>query len=499
MERFVSLWLACRRALLSMAGSVSAKYVKLLGLARRLYARIQFFVLRRCGCDARGGCGEAAGGTSGAVVRVHEACRERGQASQGELAGYLLARYAFRYNVLTDSVEYGRKAVAADVERAEAGIASPEVVAAGGVAEASCPAVEYRVLEKRQLNTLVLEAQAAGFRSCWNEDVGRIACSAHASDFHPFRAYMASLPAWDGEDRVGELVGRVSGDTFVRTALRRWLRAMAAQWMGRDMLCANSLVPVLISRRQGIRKSTFCRMLMPEELRGYYLDKFDLGSQSGCERKLAQFGLINLDEMDRYSERGMATLKNLVQLRELKFRRAYSSCLNALPRIASFIATCNRRDILSDPTGSRRFLCIEVERVLDCTPPDHRQLFAQLRAEVEDGGRCWLTADEELELQRRNALFYRLRPEEEAFRRVFRVVADGGEETGRLMRATDIFEWLKTSHPALMRGVTVRTMGRMFSSLGLRMHHRADGNYYRVALCDGVGPEEKAVSAGEMG
>jgi predicted P-loop ATPase len=31
-------------------------------------------------------------------------------------------------------------------------------------------------------------------------------------------------------------------------------------------------------------------------------------------------------------------------------------------RYASFIATSNQKDLLTDPTGSRRFICIEVNR-----------------------------------------------------------------------------------------------------------------------------------------
>jgi len=367
------------------------------------------------------------------------------------LQKFLLGRYEFRYNLLTDCAEF-RKA---------------------GSVEA------FRPVGKRQTNTFVLEAQLAGFDNCWNEDVTRIVSSEYISDWHPFLDYMGNLPVWDGTDRAAELAARLGGDSFAQNVFRHWLRGMAAQWMGREALCANSLVPVLVSREQGRRKSTFCRELMPPQLRAYYLDKFDISSRSECERKMALFGLINLDEMDRYPERAMATLKNLVQTKDLKFRKAYSSQLNGLPRIASFIATSNRTDLLTDPTGSRRFLCIEVERSIDCSGIDHAQLFAQLKAELLSGKRSWLDGEEERLLQQRNRLFYKIRPEEEAFRRTFMPASEADGDCEEL-RASCIYEELKRLHPTLMRGMNACGMGRLLASIHMKAHHRSDGNYYRV-------------------
>lgn len=99
---------------------------------------------------------------------------------------------------------------------------------------------------------------------------------------------------------------------------------------------------------------------MPKELTPYYIDKFDLTSESGCEQKLSLFGLINMDEFDKYRAGQMPALKNLMQTTTLTFRRAHRPAFSHLPRIASFIGTSNMTDLLTDPTGSRRFLCAEV-------------------------------------------------------------------------------------------------------------------------------------------
>ena len=102
-------------------------------------------------------------------------------------------------------------------------------------------------------------------------------------------------------DRVSELAQRVSDASVWVNGFHRWMLGMVAQWMKLDGQCANAMAPLLISTEQGRCKSTFCSILLPEELQGFYIDKFDLSSESGCEQKLSLFGLINMDEFDRYS------------------------------------------------------------------------------------------------------------------------------------------------------------------------------------------------------
>ena len=87
-----------------------------------------------------------------------------------------------------------------------------------------------------------------------------------------------------------------------------------------------------------------------------------------------------------------------------------------LPRIASFIATSNSHELLSDPSGSRRFLCVEVERPIDSTGIDHAQTYAQLKDMLLGDERHWFTAGEEAEIQRTNVAFYRTYPAEESIR-----------------------------------------------------------------------------------
>ena len=362
----------------------------------------------------------------------------------------LFSNYAFRFNVLTEQTEYRKKG-----ERV------------------------FHLVDQRALNTFCMEARKQGV-NCWDKDVSRLLLSQQIADFHPFSDYADSLPEWDGVDRVSELARRVSDEALWVKGFHRWMLGMVAQWMKLEGQCANAVAPLLISTEQGRCKSTFCSIILPEELQRFYIDKFDLTSVSGCEQKLSQFGLINMDEFDRYSVRSMANLKNLMQLKKLTFRKSHRSYYSQLPRIASFIGTSNQKELLTDTTGSRRFLCVEVKGKIDCSRPDYAQLYAQLKAELLAGERFWFTSEEEKEIQEHNRFFYRQSPEQEIFFRCFRLPKEG--EEAMLLSPTEIFCRLQKKYPAAFRGSNVVNMGRMLIGLGVERVRTRYGSAYRVVL-----------------
>jgi predicted P-loop ATPase len=327
---------------------------------------------------------------------------------------------------------------------------------------------------------------------CRDAVVKRFLFSDQIATHHPFLDYIATLPEWDGTDRVTMLASRVSGKAMWLNGFHRWMLGMVAQWLGYPARCANALAPILISAEQGMCKSTFCSILLPEELRGYYTDKFAITSTSGCEQKISTFGLINMDEFDQYTERMMTILKNLMQMKKVNYRKCFKAYFSDLPRIASFIGTSNEKSLLTDETGSRRFLCIEVEKPIDCSPIDYPQLYAQLKFELESGKRYWLSKEEELEIERHNRAYYRHSPEEEAFYKVFALPAEN-EPSVQLM-SVDIHRILLKRFPALMRGVKPLKIGRIMTKVGARRIHTERGNVYELTfLKDKVQSNESGI------
>ena len=377
-----------------------------------------------------------------------------------EVTAFLTSRYRFRFNVLTEETE-----VANNIPDTH---------------------LRYAKVDERWMNTLSMEAIETGI-DCWDRDIQRFVRSRRISEYHPFTAYFEQLPEWDGKDRVSALARRVSDNPVWVNGFHRWMLGLSAQWMQfrSDTNRANSVAPLLVSSRQGLGKSTFCRLLMPDALKAYYTESYDLSSPASAEAKLAAYGLINLDEFDKLSASKMPLLKNLMQASALNIRKAYKRSASALPRIASFIGTSNREDLLVDRTGSRRFLCVSLEHAIDCvTPVEHEQLYAQLKAELLSGERSWFNKEEEQAIQQHNALFYKHIPEEEVFRLCFRFATQEDHPQEVLtLSATQLFERMKSAHPSVMRGMTAYSLSRILPQLGERVH-TAKGNVYRVVACD---------------
>ena len=372
-----------------------------------------------------------------------------------QLLGYLQLHYAFRYNRLTDRTECAY------------------------LSEETGHELRYQPADNRLLNSISLQVMQAGV-SCWDRDIKRYVESSEIPSFHPFTAYMERLPQWDGVDRVSALAQRVSDDDTWVKAFHRWMLATTAQWMdnGNKTQRANSVAPLLISTRQGLGKSTFCRLLLPWELQDYFTESFDLTNPSSAENKLASFGLINLDEFDRLPASRMPQLKNLMQMERLNIRRAYKHSGEPLPRIASFIGTSNRRDLLTDRSGSRRFICVEVEHAIDChTPIEYDQLYAQLKYELMRGERSWFSKEEEAAIQAANEAFYRVTPAEELLGEAFQF-CDPHDEGAHLLSAAQIYATLRSQNPAALKDCTPLDFSKLLAQVGKRVHTKHGNGYW---------------------
>ncbi|WP_302446543.1 VapE domain-containing protein [Paraprevotella clara] len=388
-----------------------------------------------------------------AAPAVREAVSPKAANLDSALGGFLAECYEFRFNVLTEATEFRSKS---DKENGT-----------------------FRPATERDLNAICLEAHRHGI-DCWDRDVARMVHSADVREYHPFRLYFQRLPAWDGRDRLHDLAARVSDSPLWVQAFHRWMLGLAEQWAGlSDGLHAHSTAPLLVSDEQGLGKSTFCRALLPPELQAYYTDSVDLARPDKVERQLTEMGLLNLDEFDRIPEKKHPLLKNLMQLSALNLRKAYRRHSQALPRIASFIGTSNSRELLSDPSGSRRFICVLVEHPIDCTGIDHAQIYAQLKTELENGERYWFNHGEENALRLHNAAFYRICPAGEVLRRYYRAAQPG--EKVRLLSLPEIFARLRRLEPGAMAGITLPKLAQALVAAGVQKVHTHYGNRYRVA------------------
>ena len=266
----------------------------------------------------------------------------------------------------------------------------------------------YQDLTEEARNSITIRALEQGIR-CWDKDIRRFVNSEDITPYDPLNEWLERLPRWDGKDRVTSLAQRIPTDYHEWPHLfHLWMRSMVAMWLGKGQLTGNALVPLLIGR-QGCGKSSFCRILMPREVMDYYNDRINFKNESDLNLGLTSFGLINLDEFDKITQRQQIVLKYLLSTADLKYRPPYGKAYSQHRRYASFIGTTNETHPLSDPTGSRRFICTLITGDIDFqTPVDHQQLYAQLKEEISQGQRYWLTKDEERQLMEHNLVYQQL-------------------------------------------------------------------------------------------
>ncbi len=326
------------------------------------------------------------------------------------LKEYMRTRYKLRYNTMSDSAEY---------------------------CENHSFHTAFKPVTNRVISSMALNAQEYGL-DVWYRDVKHYVNSDRLPDYDPMKEFFSRLPKWDGKDRIRPLMSRVPTDNPMWTEHGyRWFISMVAHWQGRDEEHGNTLSPLLVGG-QGCGKSTFCLKLLPPVLRQYYTDGIDLTKRRDCELALTRYLLINLDEFDQVTDRYQGFLKYLQQKASVSTRRPYAAQMETMKRNASFIATSNHSDLLSDPSGSRRFICVMVMGVIDNNQPiDYPQLYAQAVAALDSGERYWLEAKEEQDLIAANDVFRQRPLVEELFWHYYRP-AEPGEDCLKLT-AGEIF------------------------------------------------------------
>jgi predicted P-loop ATPase len=242
------------------------------------------------------------------------------------------------------------------------------------------------------------------------------------------------------------------------------------------------MVPLLISD-QGFGKSTFCRQLLPPELRWGYMDSLLLSEKKQVLQAMSQMLLINLDEFNQISRKLQeGFLKNIIQLPVVMARRPYGRRVEELPRKASFIATTNMTDVLTDVSGNRRFMAIELTRPIDTVSmPEPRQLYAQILDSLERGERYWFDDEETKLLIRHNHRYEQQSSAELYFAEIFKAVSD--EKEGQWLTATAIFDKLRHVAGAAIPANSLTSFGRMLTHMdGLRHRRSSSGSFYLVAM-----------------
>lgn len=368
---------------------------------------------------------------------------------------FLRDRYDFRYNVLMKYTEYKTKGSWHD----------------------------FAPVDPRVQKRMTLDVQLADIRVSI-KDVRNFLESDYIANYDPIDEYLFQCEGkWDGKDHIRALARTVpTANPHWADWFYIWYLGMVDQWRGiNHRLYGNSVAPLLISK-QGFNKSTFCRRLIPQELQWGYTDNLVLSEKRQVYQAMAQTLLINLDEFNQISPQvQQGFLKNLIQLPNVKMKRPYGGHVEEFPRLASFIATSNMDDILTDPSGNRRFIGVELTGPIDVSvTPNYVQLFAQAMAAIRAGEKTYFDSVETALLMQSNRQFEVVPPIEQYFQMCFDLVED--ESQGKYMSAAEIFDYLKKRIGSSLKIDSLMSFGRKLANIdGIKVKRFATGKRYLVA------------------
>ena len=342
--------------------------------------------------------------------------------------------------------------------------------------------IGFQAVEPRVQKSLTLEVQLAGINVSI-KDVRNFLESNFIKNYNPVEEFLFTCyDNWDGKDHIRALARTVpTNNPHWEDWFYTWFLAMVEQWHNRTgRQYGNSVAPLLISK-QGYNKSTFCRRLIPPQLQWGYTDNLILSEKRQVLQAMSQCLLINLDEFNQISAKvQQGFLKNLIQLPNVKYKPPYGSHVQEFPRTASFIATSNMDDILTDPSGNRRFIGIELTGPIDVSVrPNYQQLFAQAEKAIWNGEKTYFDAEQTALIMENNRRYQQIDPVMQCFSESFTPTED--ENEGTFMTAAAIFSELKAKYGASLEAKSLLSFGRCLKNIdGMKRKRTMKGTEYLI-------------------
>ncbi|MFC2658892.1 MAG: VapE domain-containing protein [Segatella sp.] len=382
----------------------------------------------------------------------------RGNTSKNsEIETYLRTHYAFRYNTVLGRTEYRSYKDAGS---------------------------RFTKVGRYEINSLRRELDFDVGIVTSSDNLYSIIESSFSPRINPIQEYFKALPTVDASEVLRKIeigqgaIANLASCVTVRNAekwlpyLTKWLVAVVANTMD-DRECRNHTCLVLTGE-QGKFKTTFLDLLCPPALKGYSYTGKIYPQEKDTLTYIGQNLIVNIDDqLKALNKRDENELKNLITCPMVKYRMPYDKYVEEHPHLASFVASVNGNDFLTDPTGSRRFLpfevlSIDIERAKAISMDN---VYAEAKALLKSGFRYWFDDDEIAELYRESEDFQVQTAEMELLLRCFEKPTE--DESYSLMTTTEILTYLGIyTHQPLL----AKRMGEALKKAGyIKMSKRRNG------------------------
>lgn len=263
---------------------------------------------------------------------------------------FLKERYEFRYNIISNDVEYRMIGGFNDGEKD----------------------LEYQ-FEVCNEEALKYELMCDSFRG-FDKELNALMKYKFMKPYDPFSIYFEELGEYDPAtepDYITELLSYVEivyQDENKAAEERAYFELMFKKHLVRQIACALTMIPFnkqcfVFYSTQNDGKTSFIRNLCPPSLKEYITENINFAEPKDSKIALSTNFMINLDEMASLSKQDINVCKSFMTLDSIKLRRPYDKKETTAPRRATFWGTTNNQEYLSDETGSVRWITFEVKSI----------------------------------------------------------------------------------------------------------------------------------------
>lgn len=341
---------------------------------------------------------------------------------------YLKKKYDFRFNIITGRNEFkllGEK--------------------------------EFTYLDDFKINSLLRELTKNHIRTNVTSLRGLL-LSDFCPVYNPFMSYFKSLPRWDEKTDYINLLAqtvKTTNDAHWSKCFKKWIVAMVGCAISEAVV--NHCVIVFVGK-QGIGKTTWMLNLMPSQLNNHCYSGTINPNNKDTLIHLSECLLINLDELETLNKSEIGSLKELITKDYIRVRRPYGYYNESIPRRASFAGSVNTKEFLNDSTGSRRFLCFEVNEIDYENKIDIDKFYSQALHLYESGFKFWFDKEDGNEVAAQNDQFNMITMEEELLLKHFSIA--NFEEAEALLTTTGIITELSKRSKLTVTDSNLLRIGR---------------------------------------
>ena len=362
---------------------------------------------------------------------------------------------------------------------------------------------QWRELKDRDENDLYIECCAETDTNITEKLFHTVLNSSVVPEVNPLRDYVMALPQWtdDQPDYIQQTAAMVHMATpdeqqLWHECFRKWFVAMVAGWT--DDSIVNHQVIVFVGR-QGIFKSTWINRLLPPQLTAYTTDNVDIERLDKDEQlRAAEYGLINIDELDKLTDRQLNKLKQMITTTNVDVRAPFGHHKEKRMRVASYAASGNKQEFLTDQTGNRRWLPFHVVSI--DSPYTHHMpyegMYAQALHLLQSGFNYWFDLADIQQLEAHVETFMVPQSEEELIPVYFSPAQ--AEDAGSVFLTLAEISAKIVAYGNLKKSPDNRRLGAIMTKLGFqrsRNGHTGTRGYY---VCEHTEAEKERLRHPEI-